>query len=118
MTNTRITDPEVLEFRYPVRLHQFSLRPNSGGKGKWTGGDGVIREVEFLESLEVNLLTQHRVERPYGMRGGSAGQPGKQLILRADGTAVPLLGIAQINVSNGDRLILETPGGGGWQSKS
>lgn len=118
MTNTRITDPEVLEFRYPVRLHQFSLRPNSGGKGKWTGGDGVIREVEFLEALEVNLLTQHRVERPYGMRGGSAGQPGKQLILRADGTAVPLLGIAQIKVSNGDRLILETPGGGGWQSKS
>jgi len=75
MTNTAITDPEILEQRYPVRLHRFSLRTGSGGSGRWRGGDGVIREIEFLEPLEVSLLTQHRVEAPYGPGRGAGPVP-------------------------------------------
>lgn len=114
MTNTRITDPEVLEFRYPVRLLRFEIRKGSGGKGKWNGGDGTIRELQFLESLDVNLLTQHRLKRPYGMKGGEAGKRGRHLLQRVQSTVESVPGIASFTVGSGDRLSIETPGGGGF----
>lgn len=109
MTNTAITDPEILEQRYPVRLHRFALRRGSGGRGRWHGGDGIVREVEFLRPLQVSLLTQHRTVAPYGMDGGAEGRCGRQTL---NGT--PLPGIAAFAAHPGDRLVIETPGGGGW----
>jgi 5-oxoprolinase (ATP-hydrolysing) len=114
MTNTRITDPEVLEHRYPIRLHRFAFRRNSGGRGQWRGGDGLIREYEFLAPLELSILSQHRVSAPFGVAGGGDGAVGQQVILRADGTRHELGGIDGCEVAPGDRLVLETPGGGGW----
>lgn len=114
MTNTRITDPEVLEHRFPVRLHRFAIRKNSGGAGRWRGGDGLIRDIEFLESLELSILSQHRANSPYGMHGGGDGAPGRQIIIGADGAQRELGSIDGCAVSPGDRLVLETPGGGGY----
>ena len=114
MTNTRITDPEELERRYPVRLQQFSIRENSGGAGKWRGGDGVIREIEFLEPLQITLIGQHRLVKPYGLAGGETGQTGQQTLFRADGSSETMDGIFSATVQSGDRLRLETPGGGGF----
>ncbi len=114
MTNTRITDPELLEHRYPVRLERFALRPGSGGRGRRRGGDGVVREITFLAPMSLSLLTQHRVERPYGVDGGDPGQPGRQTLLGAGGEVRELEPIAGCEVAAGDRLVLETPGGGGW----
>jgi len=114
MTNTAITDPEVLERRFPVRLERFGIRPGSGGKGARPGGHGAVRELRFLEPMTVNLLTQHRREVPYGLAGGGAGAPGRQRLLRADGSETILDGCAEVAVEPGDRLVLETPGGGAW----
>ncbi|MBN8651148.1 MAG: hydantoinase B/oxoprolinase family protein [Cytophagales bacterium] len=114
MTNTRITDAEILEHRYPVLLTRFEIRKNSGGKGKWRGGDGVIREVKFNEKMEVNLLTQHRTEKPYGMAGGKPGKCGKQHLIRSNGEKIELPGLATMEVNSGDSVLIETPGGGGW----
>jgi len=114
MTNTRITDPEVLEHRYPVRLERFAIRCGSGGAGRHEGGDGAVRELTFLAPMSLSLLTQHRVEKPYGMEGGEPGAPGRQRLLRASGEELDLPSIAAAEVEPGDRLILETPGGGGW----
>ena len=114
MTNTRITDPELLEFRYPIRLERFEIRMGSGGKGKWKGGNGVEREIFFKEDLEINLLTQHRKEKPYGKQGGAPGKTGEQVIVRRDGKKERLKGMDSQSVRCGDRLILKTPGGGGW----
>jgi 5-oxoprolinase (ATP-hydrolysing) len=114
MTNTRITDPEVLEHRYPVRLERFAIRPGSGGSGRWRGGDGAIRELTFLEPMSLSLLSQHRVEAPYGLEGGGPGQPGRQRLVRATGEVEELASLDAREVGPGDRLILETPGGGGW----
>ena len=114
MTNTRITDPEVLEHRYPVRLERFAIRQGSGGDGRWRGGDGVIRELTFLEPMSLSILSQHRHERPYGMAGGHPGTTGTQHLIRASGEVLELPGIAGCEVQAGDRLVLETPGGGGW----
>jgi 5-oxoprolinase (ATP-hydrolysing) len=116
MTNTRITDPEVIEHRYPVRLRRFAIRRGSGGAGRWRGGDGLLREIEFLAPLELSILSQHRVSAPYGMAGGGEGAVGRQVILRADGTRQELRGIDGCEVEPGDRLVLETPGGGGYGS--
>jgi 5-oxoprolinase (ATP-hydrolysing) len=114
MTNTRITDPEILEYRYPVRLHQFSIRKNSGGKGAFNGGDGLIREYEFLEELEVSLLTQHRIVAPYGMEGAASGRTGEQWIVTRNGQKKKLDGITSFLAKKHERLILKTPGGGGF----
>jgi 5-oxoprolinase (ATP-hydrolysing) len=114
MTNTAATDPEVLEHRYPVRLHRFAIRRGSGGAGRWRGGNGLIREIEFLAPLDLSILSQHRVAAPYGGAGGSDGAVGGQTILRPDGTRIGLEGIDGCSVKPGDRLVLETPGGGGW----
>ncbi|KAI9183556.1 hypothetical protein H9P43_004474 [Blastocladiella emersonii ATCC 22665] len=85
MTNTRITDPEILERRYPVVLRQFSLRKGSGGAGKWRGGDGVVRELEFTVPLQVSVLTERRVHSPYGLAGGHSGEPGRNLLIKGGG---------------------------------
>jgi 5-oxoprolinase (ATP-hydrolysing) len=115
MTNTRLTDPEILERRYPLRVLEFSIRRGSGGAGQHRGGDGARRRIEFLRPLTLSLLTQRRGPRPpYGAAGGEPGAPGKNLLLRADGSVVELRGIAQVNVNAGDVLIVETPGGGGF----
>ncbi|MCG6948411.1 MAG: hydantoinase B/oxoprolinase family protein, partial [Acidobacteria bacterium] len=114
MTNTRITDPEVIEHRYPVRLRRFAIRRGSGGSGRWIGGDGLVREIEFLAPLELSILSQHRVYRPYGAAGGREGEAGRQAIVGADGVRRELEGIDGCEVNAGDRLILETPGGGGY----
>lgn len=114
MTNTAITDPEVLEFRYPVRLRRFEMRPGSGGKGKWCGGDGLVRELEFVRPVTVSLLTQHRREGPSGAEGGESGQPGKQERVKTDGSVVELPAVVDYEAEAGERLIVQTPGGGGW----
>ena len=115
MTNTRLTDPEVLERRYPVRLRQFAIRRGSGGTGKCSGGDGVVREIEFLRELEVSILSQRRGEyAPYGLKGGESGATGRNVIRRADGSLEELSGQTHFVAQAGDVLVIETPGGGGW----
>ena len=115
MTNTRLTDPEVLESRYPLRLVRFAIRRGSGGAGRYRGGCGVVREIEFLEPLEVSILTQRRLTRPYGLEGGSSGAAGRNVLRRAGTSEEEVLGPAAIvHVGPGDRLIIETPGGGGY----
>lgn len=114
MTNTRITDPEVVEHRYPVRIERFAVRRGSGGVGKHRGGDGAIRETVFLEPMSLSVLAQHRAEGPYGVAGGSPGAPGTQHVVRASGETAALGPVDGCEVHPGDRLVLETPGGGGW----
>ena len=117
MTNTRITDPEILEHRYPVRLERFSIRQGSGGQGKHRGGNGVIREISFLEQMSLSVLGQHRQEGPYGLEGGEPGKTAKQTIFRQSGEVIRLDSIDGCTVYLGDRMILETPGGGGYGLK-
>jgi 5-oxoprolinase (ATP-hydrolysing) len=114
MTNTRITDPEVLELSFPVRLVGCAVRRGSGGRGSFRGGDGVVRELRFLRRLQLSLLGQHRRSGPYGMAGGEPGKPGRQRVVRASGEEIELASVAGIEVEPGDTLIVETPGGGGW----
>ena len=114
MTNTRITDPEILEYRYPLRLLEFSIRKESGGKGAFRGGNGVVRVLEFTEEATVSILSQHRIVRPYGMEDGSPGKKGRQHIVRAGGLKEALKGIDGTTAYPGDRLVIRTPGGGGW----
>jgi len=115
MTNTRLTDPEVLESRYPVRLLRFGIRHGSGGRGRFQGGCGVIREFEFLEPLELSILSQRRLTAPCGLAGGSSGAPGRNVLYRIATDSQEILPpIAYARVNTGDRLTLETPGGGGY----
>jgi 5-oxoprolinase (ATP-hydrolysing) len=115
MTNTRLTDPEILERRYPVRLHEFAIRHHSGGAGQRRGGDGVVRTMEFLRPLEVSILSQRRGPHPpYGLVGGEPGKFGRNLLSRRDGQPQLLLGRAHFSVESGDVLTIETPGAGGW----
>ncbi len=113
MTNTRITDPEQLERKYPVRLLEFGLRRGSGGNGRWRGGDGIVRKLEFLAPLQVTLLGQHRRYAPYGMAGGSDGACGRHVLL-SNGIVNELPGVCSLKVVAGDELTIETPGGGGY----
>ena len=118
MTNTRLTDPEILETRYPVRVREWSVRRGSGGVGRWPGGDGMVRELKFLAPLSVSLLTNRRTTAAYGAAGGGSGQPGHNLFRRSGEsiyTKIPPAGTFE--VEPGDRLRLETPGGGGWGSE-
>jgi 5-oxoprolinase (ATP-hydrolysing) len=115
MTNTRLTDPEVIEKRYPVRVLQFAIRRGSGGAGRHCGGDGILRRLEFLRNLEVSLLHSRRGEYPpYGLAGGSPGAIGRNTLHRADGGTEQLGGQVQFVAQTGDVLTIETPGGGGY----
>ncbi len=114
MTNSRLTDPEVLEWRFPVLLESFSIRPNSGGKGRYTGGNGVIRRVRFLESMTAGILSGRRVISPFGLEGGNAGATGYNWVERKDGTVEELEGTAVVEMQPSDVFIIETPGGGGY----
>ncbi|SFD86958.1 hydantoinase B/oxoprolinase family protein [Spirosoma endophyticum] len=113
MTNTKLTDPEEFERRYPVRLHQFAIRSGSGGAGQWRGGDGIIREIEFLEPVQATLLSQHRMVAPYGLNGGEPGATGRQTLIHTDGNEEVLPGIFTRAMHPGERIRIETPGGGG-----
>ncbi len=117
MTNTRITDPEILERRFPVLVREFAIRINSGGKGKFQGGDGLVRELEFLEPLQVSILSERRVFAPYGLNGGGDGKQGENIFIRQSGRRLNLGGKNTIQAEAGDRLRICTPGGGGWGEK-
>ena len=114
MTNTRLTDPEILETRYPAVLRDFSLRLNSGGCGRHRGGCGIRREIEFTRSLTLSLLTSRRNTKPFGLFGGSAGESGVNQLVSAAGEVCELSSQCEVGVAKGDRLILLTPGGGGF----
>ncbi|MFF5537658.1 hydantoinase B/oxoprolinase family protein [Streptomyces cinerochromogenes] len=114
MTNSRLTDPEVLEWRLPVRLEEFAVRHGSGGAGRWRGGHGAVRRIRFLEPMTVSTLSQHRRVPPYGMAGGAPGALGANRVERADGTVTDLGGSGSADVGPGDVLVIETPGGGGY----
>jgi 5-oxoprolinase (ATP-hydrolysing) len=114
MTNTRLTDPELLEQRYPVRLRRFAIRQNSGGSGRHSGGNGVTREIEFLSPMTVSMLSQRRTMPPFGLEGGNPGKPGSNRLLRNDGTEEQLPGVFSCEVVAGDCLQISTPGGGGY----
>ncbi|HPE00816.1 MAG TPA: hydantoinase B/oxoprolinase family protein [Burkholderiaceae bacterium] len=114
MTNSRLTDPEVLEFRYPVRLDSYAIRTNSGGAGHWRGGDGGVRRVRFLEPMTASILSNGRREAPFGLAGGAPGAPGRNRLERADGRVEELGHLGSVEVGPGDVFVIETPGGGGY----
>jgi 5-oxoprolinase (ATP-hydrolysing) len=118
MTNTRITDPEILEFRHPgIRLERFGLRKGSGGKGLYPGGDGVVREIKFLKPAKVSVITERRVHAPYGMAGGGCGKRGENLLKEVDGRTIRLGQRSFLEVNKGESIIIKTPGGGGYGKK-
>ncbi len=117
MTNTRSTDPEILEARFPVRLEEYSIRKNSGGKGMFNGGDGVTRKLRFLEPMTVTTLCSHRKVPPFGLNGGEPGQCGKEWLEKKDGKFIRLEGNDSCEVKVNDLFVMETPGGGGFGSK-
>jgi 5-oxoprolinase (ATP-hydrolysing) len=114
MTNTRLTDPEVLELRYPVLLEEFSIRRGSGGKGRWSAGDGTLRRIRFLERMDCAILSSHRKVRPYGLEGGEPGECGENWVRRNDGTLQRLEGCDQTVLDPGEAVIVKTPTGGGF----
>jgi N-methylhydantoinase B len=114
MTNSRLTDPEILETRYPVQVESFCLRPHSAGEGKYSGGNGVIRRIKFLEPMTANILSGHRLVPPFGLNGGGGGQVGRNWIQRQDGTQEDLDSTATVEMLTGDVFVIETPGGGGF----
>jgi 5-oxoprolinase (ATP-hydrolysing) len=116
MTNTRLTDPEVLEWRFPVRLESFEIRRGSGGLGRWRGGDGIVRRVRFLEKMTAAILSGHRRIPPYGMAGGEPGRVGRNYVVRSDGATLELGGSDKAELASGDVFVIETPGGGGYGS--
>jgi 5-oxoprolinase (ATP-hydrolysing) len=114
MTNSRLTDPEVLEFRYPVRLESYAIRPGSGGRGRWHGGNGGTRRIRFLEAMTASILANSRAQAPFGLAGGEPGQSGRNWVERADGSRVDLPHIGSVEMQPGDVFVIETPGGGGF----
>jgi 5-oxoprolinase (ATP-hydrolysing) len=114
MTNSRLTDPEVLEFRFPVRLESFAIRQGSGGAGRWHGGDGGVRRVRFLEPMTASILSNGRVHPAFGMAGGHSGLPGINRVVRTDGSVQELAHIGQVEMQAGDVFEIHTPGGGGF----
>jgi 5-oxoprolinase (ATP-hydrolysing) len=115
MTNSRLTDPEVLEWRHPVLIEEFAIRRGSGGGGKWRGGDGAVRRVRFLEPMTAAILSGHRRVPPYGMAGGEPGRVGRNIVVR-DGRTEELGACDKTEMNAGDVFIIETPGGGGFGS--
>jgi N-methylhydantoinase B/oxoprolinase/acetone carboxylase alpha subunit len=118
MTNSRLTDPEVLELRFPVLLESFSIRPNSGGKGKYRGGNGTIRKIRFLEAMTAGILSSRRKIAPFGLNGGEDGAVGRNYLLRKDGSIEQLDSTATVAMEAGDVFAIETPGGGGMGESS
>ena len=114
MTNSRLTDPEVLEFRFPVRLESYEIRAGSGGAGRWRGGDGGVRRMRFLEPMTASILSNGRRHGAFGMNGGSCGATGENRIERADGRMEPLGHLAEARMQSGDLFVIATPGGGGY----
>ena len=114
MTNSLNTPAEALEYAYPIRLRQYSLRSKSGGAGLHTGGDGIVREIEILTDAQVTLLADRRSRGPYGLAGGADAAPGRTLIIRRDGTAEEIPGKTSVRLRAGERVRIESPGGGGW----
>jgi 5-oxoprolinase (ATP-hydrolysing) len=114
MTNSRLTDPEVLEWRFPVLLESFEIRHGSGGRGRWRGGHGAVRRMRFLEPMTAAILSGHRLVRPHGMAGGEPGLPGRNYVIRADGSESALGPFDQTEMARGDVFVIETPGGGGY----
>jgi N-methylhydantoinase B/oxoprolinase/acetone carboxylase alpha subunit len=114
MTNSRLTDPEVLESRFPVLLESFAIRPHSGGKGDYSGGNGVVRCIKFLEPMTAGILSNCRLVPPFGLQGGEPGAVGRNYVDRADGTVEELGSTATVEMNAGDAFIVETPGGGGY----
>ena len=114
MTNTRLTDPEILEWRFPVMLERFEIRRGSGGNGRHRGGDGARRQIRFLEELDLSILSNHRTVQPYGMAGGGQGECGRNWVERVDGTVTQMTGADRTRVHPGDVFVLETPSGGGY----
>jgi 5-oxoprolinase (ATP-hydrolysing) len=114
MTNSRLTDPEILEFRFPVRLESYAIRPGSGGAGRWHGGNGGVRKIRFLEPMTAAILSNNRIHAPFGMAGGEPGERGRNLVVRADGRVEELGHIGKTDMGVGDVFVIETPGGGGY----
>jgi 5-oxoprolinase (ATP-hydrolysing) len=114
MTNSRLTDPEVLEFRFPVRLESYAIRQGSGGAGRWHGGDGGVRRVRFLEPMTAGILSNGRIHPAFGMAGGQSGLPGINRVVRSDGSVQELAHIGQVEMQVGDVFEIHTPGGGGF----
>ncbi|MFZ5609281.1 MAG: hydantoinase B/oxoprolinase family protein [Pseudomonadota bacterium] len=114
MTNSRLTDPEVVEGRYPVLIERFAIRRGSGGKGAFPGGNGLVREIRFLEAMTVSILANHRASGPPGLAGGDKGAPGSNRVIRADGGIETLAAAAKATLCPADRIVIETPGGGGY----
>ncbi len=117
MTNSRLTDPEVLEFRYPVRLESFEIRRGSGGAGQWSGGNGTIRRVRFLEEMTASILSNNRLLGPFGMAGGKPGATGRNTVIRVDGSTETVPHVGSAKMHPGDVFMIETPGGGGYGDK-
>ena len=118
MTNAKLTDPEVLEWRFPVRLESFSIRHGSGGKGKYQGGNGTVRKVRFLEPMTAAILSGHRRVPPYGLAGGDPGQIGKNSVIRSDGSLESMNSTDRTEMGKDDIFVIETPGGGGFGSST
>ncbi|KAB8038140.1 hydantoinase B/oxoprolinase family protein [Janthinobacterium aquaticum] len=114
MTNSRLTDPEVLEWRFPVRLDSYAIRHGSGGAGRWHGGNGGVRRMRFLEAMTAAILSNNRIVPPFGMAGGAPGALGRNIVERVDGSVEQLAHIGKIEMQPGDVFVIETPGGGGW----
>jgi 5-oxoprolinase (ATP-hydrolysing) len=114
MTNARLTDPEVLEWRFPVHLESFEVRKGSGGSGKYRGGDGTIRKLRFLEKMTAAILSSHRREEPWGVAGGGPGARGSNYVIRKNGAREDLSGTDLTEMNPGDVFVVETPGGGGF----
>ncbi|MCL4185663.1 MAG: hydantoinase B/oxoprolinase family protein, partial [Burkholderiaceae bacterium] len=114
MTNSRLTDPEILELRFPVRLESYEIRAGSGGAGRWRGGDGGVRRIRFLEPMSASILANGRVHPAFGAAGGSPGAPGADYVIRADGHIDRLRHADSAELGAGDVFVVETPGGGGY----
>jgi len=114
MTNSRLTDPEILEWRYPVRLESYEIRPNSGGSGQWHGGNGGVRKIRFLAPMTASILSNNRIVAPFGAAGGDAGECGRNMVIRNDGSQEELSFVASTEMQAGDVFVISTPGGGGY----